>query len=348
MRRRRLDLPRTRLLASVLASALSIGVVAPRDAPALVFASPESEPRETLPPDFPYWENVTQRRYESPSVVYLGNGFALTARHVGMGEIFLRGEIVPPIAGSNRTLINRNGSAADAMLFRVALPDDFADLPLIPIAREGPRLGEEVLLIGYGRVRANVIAVETAEDGEVFGFGWSTKGEKRWGTNRVARVGETLYQDTWTTHSVGLAFDPPGSPDVTPFEAQATVGDSGGAVFVRRDGEWLLAGMMTSVTGYTRAPARTSMYGDITYAADLAQYREEIMRFARPACANELDDDGDHAIDHPADGACDSPLDRSERDSTTSALAPWWLAIAAIAGIAGMIVAIRTRLRPPA
>ncbi len=62
-------------------------------------------------------------------MIYLGNGFALTARHVGMGEVFLRGEIVPPVAGSKRTLLNANGTPADAMIFEVALPEGFEDLP---------------------------------------------------------------------------------------------------------------------------------------------------------------------------------------------------------------------------
>jgi len=311
-------------------------------AQALVFATPESDPRETLPADFPYWEHVTQRRYEGPSVIYLGHGFALTARHVGMGEIFLRGEIVPPVAGSKRTLLNPNGTPADAMLFEVRLPEGFEDLPPLPIAREAPAIGDEVWLIGFGRGREKVVEVST--DGPVqYGFSWTEKGSKRWGTNRVLRVDETLYQDNWTTRSFILGFDPPTSAETTRHEAQASVGDSGGAVFVRRDGEWLLAGMMTSVTGYARAPSRTSMYGDTTYAADLTAYRDVILRWSRPACSNEIDDDGDEAIDHPDDAACDSPSDRSERDGGFATR--WRLAGAAvlIAGAAAGAALLRRR-----
>ncbi len=286
---------------------------------ALVFASPESEPRQTLPPDFPYWEHVTQRRYEGPSVIYLGNGFAMTARHVGMGEVFLRGEIVPPVAGSKRTLLNANGTPADAMIFELALPEGFVDLPLLPITREAPRAGEEVLLIGFGRGREKVVEVTTDGPSE-FGFSWSEKGSKRWGTNRVSHVDETLYQGSWTTHSFSLVFDPPGTAATSEFEAQASVGDSGGAVFVKRDGAWILAGMMTSVTGYTRAPSRTSMYGDSTYAADLSTYRSEILHWSRPACANEEDDDGDEAADFPADPGCETPGDQNERDRGLASL----------------------------
>lgn len=312
---------------------------------ALVFGSPEREPRETIPADFPYWENVTQRRYDSPSVVYLGNGFALTARHVGPGEIFVRGEIVPPIAGTRRTLVNPSGSPADAMVFEVALPEEMTDLPLVPIAKRSPRVGEEVLLIGFGRVRENVVAVET--DGPAqFGFAWSEKGSKRWGSNRISSTDEMVYQENWSTRSFAMRFDPPGSADATDHEAQATVGDSGGAVFVKRDGEWLLVGLMTSVTGYSRTPVATSMYGDTTYAADLTRYREEILRWARPACSNEQDDDGDDHADYPADPSCASPLDASERGGELRPGDRVWIGLGLMAGVAAVVAAVRVRRRP--
>ncbi len=237
-----------------------------------------------------------------------------------MGEIFLRGQILPPVAASRRTLLNANGTPADAMLFEVVLPEGFEDLPPLPIARESPRPGEEVLLIGFGRERERVVEVQS--DGPAqFGFSWTQKGSKRWGTNRIATIDETLYQGSWTTHSFALVFDPPTTVRATEFEAQAAVGDSGGAVFVKRDGEWLLAGLMTSVTGFSRAPAQTSMYGDSTYAADLVSYRGEILHWSRPACSNEEDDDGDLAIDHPADPGCESANDETERDPGIASMA---------------------------
>lgn len=287
---------------------------------------------------------MTQRRYDSPSVIYLGNGFALTARHVGPGEIFLRGEIVPPVAGSRRTLLNANGTPADAMLFEVVLPKDFEDLPLLPIADTPPAVGDEVLLIGFGRVREKVVEVSTDGPNE-FGFSWSERGAKRWGTNRISSVGENLFQGSWSTRSIATVFDPPSAAETTEHEAQATVGDSGGALFVKRDGQWLLAGMMTSVTGYTRHPARTSMYGDTTYAADLSVYRGEILHWARPVCANEEDDDGDEQIDYAEDPGCDSERDPSERDRGMGT-AEWpWLAFAGGIALAGFVTAWRRRRR---
>lgn len=297
-----------------------------------------------MPPDFPYWENVTQRRYESPTVIYLGNGFALTARHVGMGEIFLRGEIVRPVASAKHTLLNANGSPADALLFEVELPEGFVELPSVPIATRPPEVGEEVLMIGFGRVRERTTEVQT--DGPTsFGFAWSERGEKRWGTNRVSSVGDVLHQEAWATLTFAVLFDPPGTPTHTRHEAQATVGDSGGAVFVKRDGEWLLAGLMTSITGYTRYPVRTSLYGDTTFSADLSAYREEILHWARPACSNEEDDDGDGAIDHPDDPGCANPEDRLERDTRPTWLVPGSLVAAAATTALGLTAHFRRARR---
>ena len=148
-----------------------------------------------------------------------------------------------------------------------------------------------------------------------------------------------------TTRSVAVAFDPPGAETATRHEAQAAVGDSGGAVFVKRDGIWLLAAMMTSVTGYTRAPARTSMYGDTTYAADLSSYRAEILHWARPACENEEDDDGDRLIDHPRDPGCDSPHDPSERDEGPPILEWVGVAVVLLVAVAAAVAYNRRDLR---
>ncbi|MBY0400609.1 hypothetical protein K2X89_09960, partial [Myxococcota bacterium] len=154
------------------------------------------------------------------------------------------------------------------------------------------------------------------------------------------------YQGSWTTLAIATVFDPPSARDATEYEAQATVGDSGGAVFVKRNGEWLLAGMMTSVTGYTRHPARTSMYGDTTYAADLSVYRSEILHWARPACSNEEDDDGDDRIDFAGDPGCDSLLDASERDQGLAGPQWPWAAFAALVALAGFVTAWRRRRAP--
>ncbi len=310
----------------------------PSFATALIFASPDSEPDEAVPPDFPYWEHVTQRRYEGPTVIYLGAGHALTARHVGQGEIAIGGTMYAPVSGSKRTLLNAEGSAADVMIFEL-VGTEAIDLPILPITREPVAPGEEVLLVGFGRLREKV--VEWRHDGEPeFGFRWTKKGAKRWGTNRVESSGEILAQGHLMTRAIAFAFDEPFSPRATRYEAQAALGDSGGGVFALRDGEWQLAALMVSVSGRRDAPGALSVYQDVTFAADLSHYRSEILRWTRPACANERDDDGDERVDYPLDPGCDSETDADERDGGGSPALPLLIAIASGAAILVVIGAL--------
>jgi hypothetical protein len=305
---------------------------------ALVFAGPGTEPSEIAPPDFPYWEHVTQRRYEGPSVIYLGAGWALTAKHVGQGEILLKGEIIAPERSSRHTLLNVDGSPADALLFELDRTATIPDLPLLPIAKTPPEPGEEVVLVGFGRGLEKIVQWNGAPPGTV-GMRWTKDGRKRWGTNRIETTGQWHAQRTWLTRSLVFRFDASSDPSSTPFEAHATTGDSGGGVFVKRDQGWELAGMMTSVTGSITTPPHTSIIGDLTNAADLSSYRSEILRWARPGCANEEDDDGDGLVDYPDDPGCDSQADRDERERASGFFGPSWSSVAAAGGVGLMALA---------
>jgi hypothetical protein len=289
-----------------------IGLAAPCTTHALIFEGPETEPSEPLPPDFPYWEHVTQRHYQGPSVIYLGGGWALTAHHVGHGEILLQDQVIPPESSSRHTLLNIDGSLADAMLFELDREATIPDLPLIPIAESPPEVGEEVLLIGFGREREKVVEWPGAPP-DMIGLRWTQAGSKRWGTNRILASGQWIPQQRWMTRSMVLRFDAAEDPAATRHEAHAATGDSGGAVFIRRDGGWELTGMITSVSSSKAVPKHTSVIGDLIYAADLSSYRSEILRWARPGCANEEDDDGDGRTDFPEDPGCTGPTDRDER-----------------------------------
>jgi hypothetical protein len=74
-------------------------------------------------------------------------------------------------------------------------------------------------------------------------------------------------------------FTSPGTPppdSQTTDEAQAAVGDSGGAVFHQTGSGWELVGMLDAVGAYGDQTANTSVYTDATYLGDIATYRAQI------------------------------------------------------------------------
>ncbi len=291
---------------------LAIGLARPPESFALVFQNESTEPTETIPPDFPYWDHVTQRRHGGPTVIYLGGGWALTARHVGYGEIILGGMPTPPERGMRHTLMNPDGTIADAVVFPLKQGYPLPDLPLLKIATRAPRAGDEILMIGFGRLRGDPIEWGPPGNRKT-AFGWTEDGEKRWGTNRVVDAEKWLRQSQYRTISFSTYFDAVDDENSTAHEASATVGDSGGAIFMKQDGQWLLVGLINSVGTAIARPSQSTATGDITYSADLTHYRAEILHWARPDCSNEVDDDGDGLIDYPEDPKCENPEDPNER-----------------------------------
>jgi hypothetical protein len=62
-------------------------------------------------------------------------------------------------------------------------------------------------------------------------------------------------------------------------EAQAVLGDSGGAVFQKNGSAWELGGVIFTVAGFSGQPsaATTPIYGNATYSADLSYYAPQIL-----------------------------------------------------------------------
>jgi hypothetical protein len=129
----------------------------------------------------------------------------------------------------------------------------------------------------------------------------------RWGTNVVHQNDIDVWIGSSLTRSISTRFDA-GLP--SPHEAQATVGDSGGAVFVKNGATWELAGILFTID---HCQAGSAVYGDHTYSADLSFYLDQINAISEvPACDDGIDQDGDGLVDYPGDPGCDDPLDPFE------------------------------------
>jgi hypothetical protein len=221
----------------------------------------------SAPADGAPWANVGT--VNTASAIYLGAGWALTAHHVGPGDLNLGGTVFPWNNISIR-LTNADGSSNDLVMFQLkALPP----LPRLSLATTTPSALAHVDMIGYGRIAGST---QTNFGLGLNGFYWSSSPAKSWGNNAVDTGGTvvldagqgpvTLFSTTFS--QLGQTSD----------EAQAAPGDSGGGVFQKPGSTWQLAGMTLYVSSsLPNQPANTSVYGQQTYAANIATYFPQII-----------------------------------------------------------------------
>ncbi len=269
-------------------------------ATAVLIASGDGSGNISAPPDDPGFANVGI--LNGLSAVYLGNGWVLTAAHVGQGDLTLGGVTYPLVPGSYTRLTGPNPSPPDLAVMKIA-GDPGLPAPVI-VSSPAPN-GSQVVLIGRGKSRGAATSWMGHD-----GWNWDFPFVMRWGTNRISTTGVVVAD----TQSLAMAFDTLGTGPSTADEANAVLGDSGGAVFWKDGSQWKLAGLMFVTSVYEGQPAQTSLYTNLTVAGELSYYRGQIQSIiSTPACSDGLDDDLDGLVDHPADPGCDSPSDTSEQ-----------------------------------
>jgi len=260
---------------------------------AVVIDSGDGSGNTTAPADDPGFSHLGTRA--GLTVIYVGNGWILTAGHVPFGDVTIGGVTYTAVANSRVAI-----GGADLAAWQIA-PDP--GLPPLPIRENEPALGDEMLLIGNGLSREPNAFV----CGSLAGYDIVGPRVLRWGTNEVAAVAVDLSLIGFTTRSFYSEFDPaPPGPDgrclaaVDCPETQVVAGDSGGAVFIDDGQRWELAGVLFAAAfNGCSAPGHASsvIYGDRSYASDLSVYRDEILAIVRPECSDGVDNDGDSQVD---------------------------------------------------
>jgi len=263
--------------------------VLPPTTQAVVINKVDGNGNTNAPVDDPGWANIGI--LGGGTGIYVGNGWVLTAAHVGAGAITLQGVAYDPIPGSAVQLTNSapgKTALTDLLLFRLSsTPEGLGSLTL---ASSAPTLHAPVVMIGAGRDRGDFTEwtidqsttpwtwTEVTEGGEAAGYQTQESRAMRWGTNT------TSSPDLWYA-------EPPSGLDVKTFatlfedsglsddEAQASLGDSGGAVFAHNGSSWELKGVMFDVEGFSGQPApeTTAIFGNETFSADLSYYAPQIM-----------------------------------------------------------------------
>ncbi len=211
------------------------------------------------------WRFVGSRG--SVTAIYVGNGWVLTAGHVATGDVVLDGVRYASVPDSRIRLTDPDGGAVspDLAVFRIH-PNP--DLGKLEIRKSAPEAGEPVIMIGCGLDRGSPFTWRG-----ISGFSLTSKRTKRWGTNRIDEAGRVYSTAYTSTRGFSTRFD----PFDTRHEAQAVNGDSGGAVFTKRDGSWELAGVLFTISTFADQPKESSLYGNFSFAVDLSHYREQIL-----------------------------------------------------------------------
>lgn len=272
-----------------LTACFGISLALVSHASAVIIATGNGSGNTSAPADDPGFANVGIRG--SGTAVYLGDGWALTAAHVGAGSTWFNGTLYSEVPNSAVQLANPPGQAftpdTDLLMYQV---QGSPNLPSISIGSTPPAAGWQVTMIGNGRDRNGSQASWTSSwlsssvSSTYAGYIWSGMNDIRWGTNVITSTGipqgigansETAFQTTFTAGG-------------TPYEAQGSSGDSGGAVFHEdASGHWTLTGIMFAINNLLGQPMGTSVFGDVTYSADLSVYRSEIYKtMALPGDAN--------------------------------------------------------------
>lgn len=223
--------------------------------------------------------------YLGPALSHPGQGWVLSAAHVGApGSIVFGGNTFSFVAGSNIRLKDPNTNVdADLVMYRISTTPV---LSALTIASSTPSVGTSVVMAGNGRNRdvnetlysvSGGVWTEVPSGGNASGYKWAAGNSIRWGNN-VTEDASLVGQPAGATLFVNTGFGPT-RVVLTDFdnvlnEGQVASGDSGGALF---DSSGNLVGMLDAMGLFTNQPGSTAIFGNITYAADLAYYRSQII-----------------------------------------------------------------------
>lgn len=255
------------------------------DAYAVFIASGTPNANTTQPAGDQGWSSMGI--YNGAGAAYLGNGWFVTAGHLGAAATTVKFDSVNyAIDSSSWTRItNSNGSYADARLFRLASPSAILT-PGAQINSEVLSTGTSLTMIGYGR---NVSSIVTNQYTTGSGakrqtqtqvrYYEGTTSQMKWGVNEISgfsnsfeSVGFGFYSDVFVT-------------TLYTNKAQALDKDSGGGVFVYDDvsGKYLLAGIMIGAVRYSDTngifavtDTGNSSLNSKTYSVNLSAYSDQI------------------------------------------------------------------------
>ena len=271
---------------SLFAALAAVSLIAQANAVVVISAATNN----TAPSGQPYFANIGT--YNSASIIYLGNQWVMTARHVASSlpsSVNFGGTSYSTQSGSWQRLNNTGlGSGltvdTDIVLFRLI---SNPGLSTLSIASSAPTIGQDVMMIGNSRIQQSSptfwdVTVVAGSGNDVWTevtpptaydlAGYKTTGthQVRWGVNEVDITATTVNSGSGDVLSFSTLYN-----NVFTHEAQAVVGDSGGATLTYDGTNWNLLGMMHTINSYENQPS-SAISGQSTFHADLSLYAPQI------------------------------------------------------------------------
>jgi autotransporter-associated beta strand protein len=266
-------------LAQAARIALLAGLsLATGSARAVIIYGGDGSGNTTAPSDDPGWANVGY--LNGASCVYLGNGWVITAGHVGMGSPSFSSGSYADVPSSYARLVEPSTPSQTTDLCMFQLQANPSGLSTPTISSTEPPSGAQITAIGNGMNRAtsetywdaNWNVVSGPVSGGYAGFNWGSSATKRWGTNYITQNwGSSVDDGNGITDGWETQFLPYGANYM-----QAAAGDSGGGVFYKSSSGWQLTGITLAIANWQGQPANTAVLGDLTFFADLSKYAGEI------------------------------------------------------------------------
>lgn len=248
-----------------LKTIIAICFLIPSVANALVVDS-TTRYNSTVPPASNPWFYNIGLTTGGASCIYLGNGWLITARHVGPSNVTFFNDSAATVhhyvSGSVRLFDD-----LDLIMFRVT------PVPMLPdmvLNTTTPAVNDEVMMMGRGMtIGTPIVNLEvplTASWRNVIGYHWRPTFYNSWGVNNLEFSSNFL-----TTEFNKITRS---------NEATAAPGDSGGAMFLKQDrgvnAHWALAGVIVTISTNILQEPDTSFYGNLTSAVNLLPHIEKI------------------------------------------------------------------------
>lgn len=246
---------------------------------------------DTAPVSDPGWDRVGV--VGNGTGVYLGNGYVLTANHVSpKTSLIIDGQTFNRLStDTGTTLTNSPGLTAttDLHLFRVAVPEGSILHGLDPLAISSSPLagtGQLGTFIGTGRTQEEQARVSFGNGNFGFNVGDAATRDKRWAI-LDAGVGETINVFTRDVVAFRSSFDNALN------DGMAAASDSGSPVFFNPGSGFELGGIVFAIGTYNGQPADTAWFGNVTFVADLAAYRDQLLVYNGDLTGDQLVDEAD-------------------------------------------------------